>query len=633
MAFYVNTNTSSLFSRNRLATNSLQLDTAFQRLSSGLRINSAADDAAGLQISNRLTSQINGLYTAIRNTNDTSSLLQTAEAALAESTTILQRMRELGLQSANGSNTATDRAAINTEINALKNELDRIAQTTAFGGKKLLDGSFNSTQFQIGVNANEIISSSIGSSAAADIGRRTRAVDTSVVADIELTPGTAASPQSVSFSLGGTTTSLALDGSLTAEQLQQRINDIDGLSGVSVTGSGVAQAAVELKNFTGIADENYEYVSLQNYTPPNLADNETLVLSVGGSAYVDVSSATTLEDIKDILVASGPSGFGYTYNEELDKIFIVSEDGSSFGVNFQASPGDNAGTASTSLGIVAPYNSIGVNPTFFQGPLSGEGIDSGPSDDVSIYSLSEEVVLDLGGTQLTLDKNNADTLQQLADSLNAVGGYSATLFDDSGDGTDDSVRILRNDNADFTVDASVKYNYDDSLNSSFTIENTSADTLTLSDASQTPTAISSADVDAKYTLDFSNAFVDESVSQFSVNSTSIALSSQLSVTGIDSISVLSAADAQSSIQIIDAAIEGINAQRADLGALQNRLDSTSNNLRSVAENVTAARARILDADFAAETARLTQAQIIQQASITILAQANQRPQAALSLLG
>jgi flagellin len=157
MALYVNTNTSSLNAQNQLMKSGSTLDTAYQRLSSGMRINSAADDAAGLQISNRLTSQVNGLNQAIRNANDGISLAQTAEGAMDETTNMLQRIRTLALQSANGSNTASDRTALNQEVSALMNEIDRVASDTTFGGQSLLDGTYNG-KFQVGADANQTIS-------------------------------------------------------------------------------------------------------------------------------------------------------------------------------------------------------------------------------------------------------------------------------------------------------------------------------------------------------------------------------------------------------------------------------------------------------------------------------------------
>ncbi len=171
MALYVNTNTSSLNAQNNLMKSGSTLDTAYQRLSSGLRINSAADDAAGLQISNRLTSQINGLNQAVRNANDGISLAQTAEGALDETTSMLQRMRTLAIQSANGSNTDEDRVALQQEISQLATEINRVAETTTFGGQNLLDGTYDGV-FQVGADSNQTISFSLSTvnSLAADQG-------------------------------------------------------------------------------------------------------------------------------------------------------------------------------------------------------------------------------------------------------------------------------------------------------------------------------------------------------------------------------------------------------------------------------------------------------------------------------
>jgi len=157
MSLYVNTNVSALNAQRQLINSGGSLDTAFKRLSSGFRINSAADDAAGLQISNRLSSQINGLNQAISNANDGISLPQTAEGAMDEITNSLQRIRVLAVQSQNGINSSADRVALQKEVSALKTEISRIATTTQFGGLKLLDGKF-SAKFLVGANAGQNIS-------------------------------------------------------------------------------------------------------------------------------------------------------------------------------------------------------------------------------------------------------------------------------------------------------------------------------------------------------------------------------------------------------------------------------------------------------------------------------------------
>ena len=164
MAMYINTNVSSLNAQRNLTNTSKSLDTSYTRLASGLRINSAKDDAAGLQISNRLTSQINGLDQGNRNANDGISLAQTAEGALDETTSMLQRMRTLAQQSANGSNSSSDRAALQSEYTQLSNEINRIAKDTTFGGQNLLNGATtNYFKFQVGADAGQAINVNLSS--------------------------------------------------------------------------------------------------------------------------------------------------------------------------------------------------------------------------------------------------------------------------------------------------------------------------------------------------------------------------------------------------------------------------------------------------------------------------------------
>jgi flagellin len=172
MALTINTNIGSLNAQRNLGKSQASLANSMQRLSSGLRINSAKDDAAGLAISDRMTSQIRGMNQAARNANDGISMAQTAEGALGEVTNILQRMRELSVQSANASNSSADRSSLNSEFSQLKEEIDRIADTTQFNGKTLLDGTFKSGSaavFQVGANANQTISIAIGNSGGANI--------------------------------------------------------------------------------------------------------------------------------------------------------------------------------------------------------------------------------------------------------------------------------------------------------------------------------------------------------------------------------------------------------------------------------------------------------------------------------
>ena len=174
MGLFVNTNSSSLNAQRNLNANSRTLARSFARLSSGLRINSAKDDAAGLAISDRMTSQINGISQAIRNTNDGMSLAQTAEGGLQETTNILQRMRELAVQAANDTNTADDRQSIQDEMTQLNGELDRIAEKTTFNNQTILDGSFAGAKFHVGANANDTLTVNVKDARSGSLGRMAR---------------------------------------------------------------------------------------------------------------------------------------------------------------------------------------------------------------------------------------------------------------------------------------------------------------------------------------------------------------------------------------------------------------------------------------------------------------------------
>ena len=428
MALTVNTNVSALNTQRNLNASSNNLATSLQRLSTGSRINSAKDDAAGLQIANRLTSQINGLNIAVKNSNDGISMAQTAEGALEQSTTILQRMRDLSLQSANGSNSDSERTALNSEVTELKKELDRIANTTSFGGKKLLDGSFGTTTFQVGSAANETIS--------------------------------------------------------------VKINEMS----TSAMTSKVNNGTVDLKEMTVTGDWE------------------------SGTA----SAAAT----------SGASGTAAVPEVKAGGTYTIAD--------FKVSVGGK---------------------------------------DINVSGIEVNVVADGG----TADPTIAD-LESLLEQDPAAG---KSMFEQIAASVNDL-------NA--GVGAFVTGNDTDGYEIAFMADGTLAE-------------------DPELTI------AGEEV-EWAKSNTSIA-----------DIDISEVKGSQEAILAIDQAIQQIDAQRADLGAVQNRFENTIGNLQNIAENVSAARGRIQDTDFASETANLSKNQILQQAGTAILAQANQLPQAVLSLLG
>jgi len=471
MALTVQTNVSSLNGQRNLSSSSSALTTSMERLSSGLRINSAKDDAAGLQISNRLTSQVSGLGVAQRNANDGISMAQTAEGAMQESTSILQRMRDLAIQSANGSNSSDDRASIQKEVTALQSELTRISETTSFGDQQLLDGSFGTKKFQVGANANETIGLTLSSTGADDIGKY----------------------------------------------------DITGAG----SSFGIAPAA-------GTTIES------------SLTGSEVLVVSGSNGSYSHTAAAGETADVTAKAINDAGTGVKAKSSVEV-----------------QISAIDPADTGTLTVGDKEFKLAEYADEQGLTDALNNAGFDASVDADSGVISLKAE---DVSGVML-------------------VGGASTDLA-----------------------------------------------SLSLADGSGTAVGLPAGTVvSATLELSSSNTFTAGGANVGAFTSLTAAGAGTLDTIGdID----LSTADgSQDAISVIDAAIGQIDGQRSELGAIQNRLGHTISNLANVEENVSASRSRIRDTDFASETAMMTKNQILQQAGTSILAQANQLPQAALSLLG
>ena len=499
MAITVNTNVTSMKSQLSLNKANSNLSTSMERLSTGMRINSAKDDAAGLQISNRMSSQINGIGVAMRNANDGISMAQTAEGAMNESTNILQRMRDLSLQSANGSNSAADRGAMQKELSALQSELTRIADTTSFGNSKLLNGEFGTKNFQIGANANETISLTMSDVSAAAIGRKYQSFDSGGTVTATATPGTEALAGSLSLTIGDNSSNIALQSDMTAQDVQDKINSLDGISDVVVSG-GVAATPAE-PTTVGLSFNS------------NGGDDVITISFDAGTTNLDISAVTTDAQLTTAL------GTGYS----------------------------------------AAYTN---------------GTDSSAG-----YTISK-----LDGTDISM---------------------TATLADGSANGV----------TATATVGTEAQI--------------TTATTSTAAVSTNGDVAIAATD----FTVDLTNAKLDSGIASVSVGGTDMTLAAGTTFKSVAGVDLSTAAGAQDAIGVIDAAIASIDSQRADLGAVQNRMNFTISNLSNVQTNVTDARSRIQDVDFASETAQLTKQQILSQTSSAMLAQANQLPQTALSLLG
>ncbi|WP_417500922.1 flagellin [Marinobacter sp.] len=496
MALGINTNVASLSAQNQLSRSQNQSNQALERLSSGLRINSAKDDAAGLAISNRFESQIRGLNQATRNANDGISLAQTAEGALGETSNILQRVRELAVQSANASNSSSDRQALQDEVNQLTSELDRIATTTNFNGQKLFDGSFGSVQFQVGANANETISASTSNL------RTDKYGNNQVIAS-----GSAAG--AVAAASGGTANN-------------------------AVTGGSVA---------------------INGYL---------------GSEDIAIAANATSKDIAaDINAKTADTGVTATARTEVDLSFAAS---GSYTLNLTSENSD-AQSVSFTLDSATGQDALSAAVAAINDQSSKTGISAQVADDGASVVLTNET-----GADITV----GDTAVQNAGVVSVTKQYR----DDDG--------VLQNAGSAVTL-----------LADTTAQETVSSGYLQL-------------DSDRSFAVDVttSNAFANVGSEMRKV--------SELDVTSFES--------ATQALKTVDAALNNISSQRAKFGAIQSRFESTISNLESTSTNLSAAQSRILDADFAAETAKLSKAQVLQQAGISVLAQANARPQQVLSLL-
>ena len=490
MAAVINTNIASLNSQRNLSTSQSALSTSLQRLSSGLRINSAKDDAAGLSISDRMTSQINGMTQATRNANDGVSLAQTAEGALSSSGDILQRIRQLAVQSSNATNSASDRQALQTEVGQLNSELNRIAQTTSFNGQALLDGTMGTANFQVGADANQLISANGANFLTSTYGNN-RVENAAVQAG---------------------STSAAAAG---AVKISGKFGSADIATTTASTAKSVAAAVNAKTANTGVT-----------------ADARTDVnLDLGAEAY---SFKIASDNATDVTVSFAVTGGANTAADFAAGINAI-----------------NAQTAKT--GVTAQYDSVS----------QGIKMSNATGADIKITNTQTNVKLNVA----TYDEKGAKVTTPAAFSAAASTGVAVA-------------------NGRVTFDG----------DSSFSVNETTATGFKLTGA------------------------------------TAVGANQGSKLKSVAELDVTTFEGAQLALKVTDAALSTVNCQRAQYGALQSRFSSAIANLQSTTENLSASRSRIVDTDFAAETASLTRGQILQQAGTAMLAQANSLPNGVLSLL-
>ena len=690
----INTNLSSLVAQRNLERTQSEGLTALSRLSSGLRINSARDDAAGLAISNRFTAQVRGLNVAIRNANDGISLAQTAEGALGAMTESLQRLRELALQSANATNSDSDRQALAAEADQLVSELSRVADQTNFNGRKLLDGSFDSS-VQIGTNVGETVSFAINEVSIDNIGGGVGAGISAIgnanaitngdlnINGIAISPSSASDDTASSANAGASAIAKVAAINRATEQTNVRAevntNVVAGsaiaasatagtitINGVQVGVNTTADAATTRSSvvtaINSIADQTgvtaVDSGSDNNGVLLEAADgrNVTIGLTTVTNAAAGLAAAGTYEggytlialDGNDIELTGGDgSGSGNIANSGLStgsfggttsSVLSSSQAGTTLnalaagdviinGVSVGAaqSSDDSASSLNNSasaIALAAAINRVsessGVRATVQETQLVGgtAQTNTGTSATITINGVSVGTITTAAGAA-----NQEANRTTAIDAINAVAGQTGVTASDNGttitlaaaDGRNISVEL---GSADIGTDIGLSAAQDG-------IFVTAADTETISGTVRLDSAES-------FEISGGTANGDTGVTNVGLEQGSFggATTGQF----ISEVDISTIEGAESALSAVDNALDAINRERANLGAIQNRLDSTVTSLAINVENLTAARSRILDADFASETAELSRTQVLQQAGVSILSQANAQPQLVLSLL-
>lgn len=677
MALSIGTNVQSLNAQRNLASSQNSLNTSIQRLTSGMRINSAKDDSAGSAISNRFTAQIRGLNQAVRNSNDGISLAQTAEGALQETTNLLQRMRELAVQSVNDTNTASDRSSIQAEMDQLFKEVDRIAGTTKFNGKTLLDGSAKNSTFQVGANAGDTLSVSIsaadtkalalnstGALGELNSGRINAIAATLTVAkDDVLINGK-------NWSSADTTLTQSATGALkdNAKVIADAINSNSGVHGVTAKAYNTVKSGV---GASGITDGT---MTINGATIAASGSVDELVTNInrdamGVTAVLNADRTITLSNDtgRDIEITNAGTGSGFTNAINGGFIALTSANGSAISVT--------KGTAGTTADIQA----LGLNASSGSSSVVGGSVNATATGNGStIAGLLATDVISINGVALSTASGNsaadkATAINALTEQTGVTASASTNVkVDINSAGLDTGGNLYINGNAVVvaatgTVDDLVTAINDAGIqgviatttnDGKLSLTSNGGQNIWLADddgganilgaavdqSGGTAADITGATAAPPATTD-GNVFFgqltlsgkDGAAVRVDGDAAAVAKlgmvtqggSSEVVKGGLD---VSNAANATNAIKRIDEALAKIDENRGSLGAFQNRMQSTISNLQNVSENLSGARGRIMDADFAAETSNMTKQNILQQAGIAMLAQSNQNSQQVLSLL-
>jgi len=645
----VNTNVKSLVAQDSLMKSGRSLSTSMERLSTGKRINSAKDDAAGLSISNRMDSQIRGLTMAVKNANDGISLMQTAEGALDEVTNSLQRMRELAVQAVNGTNNVQDRAALDAEVQQLKSEIDRTAKTTQFNSINLLDGSFKNKILQIGDKADQTLKVGIAGAKVSDLGMGPSATGGNVFVGGRIGFSDASNTISTKFATDGSL-SLVINGTV--------------ISSIKADTSGANNAIKDIHDITtainnsraGVKASAFNQVTAAYAGSGSIASTGSFSILVsavdtGAQITVKVTNTNSLQEVADKINAQGGEETVKARINDEGKLVLFNNSGASITVTDETN-------ANATIGM---NQAIGFKTgDYFKGMLKLESETDNPvaigvtgkldntgavTDDTANTALRTLGLVQIkavrSGTVDTASTaaSNATSTETMKDAYTYQGASITSSSTEwiagevkingvdiyrSGQDTDTTAKKVNLINS-FADETGVFATYGSNSSGSIAITLNSVNNRPISVDLGNDTITTAYGGFASHGL---NA-VNVGDSYYDGTKPTGAGGSGSAITGLN---VLSAASATDAIKSLDNAIEQVSMSRADLGAFQNRLIATVNNLTNVVTNTEASKSRIMDTDYSKETTQLAKSQIIQQAATAMLAQANQAPQMVMSLL-
>jgi flagellin len=586
MALVINTNVPSLTSQRALHESGSELSTAMERLSTGLKINAASDDAAGLAMTQRMTAQVRGLSMAVKNANDGMAMTKSVEGAIGEVSDMLQRMRELAIQAANGTNSSADRTFLQNEVNLLIQEITRVSTNTRYNGELILDGTFINKNLQVGIEEGEVITLSVESIAAEKIGAYTLAgngvgsrppqIDplsnpTSVQDDIEI------------FGFLGTK-SIAASVADSAKLTATKINNLTGLTGVKA----YAKTYAALYS-TSTPAQTYS-VKINGYSTGNFV----------------ISSGSVQNGVDAINQISGATGV--TAHSEDNKIVLFDSDGDDITIeNLQSLAGhddlrvrkiDETGQVLQADGVT--YNWVGAETS------------------LAVNSVSGLDATRVTGT-LKLTSPNAFSVDQKVKSESTdITSASTVLVVGTPAGSANSVNIDGLSGAEkFAIGDIVSFATENN-NILHRVSAVGSVTLGAQTITISPPLADALTNNSAVTIETAGYMDDGSQTAQLRNLTHVNISTTLS--------------AGDSISIIDAALDKVAQMRANLGAIENRLDYTITNLMNIGERTADSRSRLQDADYALESSRLAKSQVVQQAGTQMLAQSNTMNNLVLELL-